>query len=597
MTLFSFSGLPGSGVTFGGFRLEPDGTLLRGETIVHLPPKELAALKLLLSHAGQIVTPSQLRQEIWGEVNVTADSVPKCLSSLRARLEPDDCIQTVYKRGYRFTAEVRRPGDPAQEALPRLAILPFVAGYAVPEHLGQAIAEETLARLANLHPPVASVLARDSVFELARRGFTAQQVGEQLKADLALTGTLRSLPGHLRLRVEMIQVETGTQLWVEDMLAPQGIAAEVESELVGLLAFRLNGGPLAAAQVSNAQAGSQAQKDAYEIFLHARYESRRIERHRSQDGFEKLSKAAELDSSPIQVKVDLADACVAQALLGYMAPEVAAEHVHRIADSIPGFPESGEAILPALGWVRFHMDRDLPAANEAFALSAHLRGDPFATRSRVMFALSRHRFAQAIELLRAALGEDPFSPWLHGRLAWALHLAGEADESVEQVRRAASVCPDHICVLLYGSTILAYNGNSEQGAHFVRQIALLSPYLDLATAVQAYALAREGRKAEAKVMLERLQWLSRERYVLRSFTAAALVELGETDAAIAELRGAADARCPWFFQMLADPRLKPLHGHEEFQRLRAILPAMEAQAAGAAARLPGDASSIPLEFQ
>jgi hypothetical protein len=58
-------------------------------------------------------------------VNVTADSVPKCLSSLRARLEPDDCIQTVYKRGYRLSAEVRP--DIAAEAgiLPRLAVLPL----------------------------------------------------------------------------------------------------------------------------------------------------------------------------------------------------------------------------------------------------------------------------------------------------------------------------------------------------------------------------------------------------------------------------------------------------------------------------------------
>ena len=87
---------------FAGFRLEPDGTLWRGETVVRLPPKELAALRLLLAHSGQVVSPAQLKQELWGDVHVTADSVPKCLSSLRARLEPDACIQTVYKRGYRF---------------------------------------------------------------------------------------------------------------------------------------------------------------------------------------------------------------------------------------------------------------------------------------------------------------------------------------------------------------------------------------------------------------------------------------------------------------------------------------------------------------
>jgi DNA-binding winged helix-turn-helix (wHTH) protein len=93
-----------SSCSFAGFRLEADGTLWRGETVVHLPPKELAALRLLLAYAGQIVSPLQLRHALWGDVHVTADSVPKCLSSLRARLEPENCIQTVYKRGYRFTA-------------------------------------------------------------------------------------------------------------------------------------------------------------------------------------------------------------------------------------------------------------------------------------------------------------------------------------------------------------------------------------------------------------------------------------------------------------------------------------------------------------
>src|SRR5580658_10892054 len=60
-----------AGYSFAGFRLEPDGTLLRGKTVVHLPPKELAALELLLSHAGQVVTTQQLRTELWGDAHVT----------------------------------------------------------------------------------------------------------------------------------------------------------------------------------------------------------------------------------------------------------------------------------------------------------------------------------------------------------------------------------------------------------------------------------------------------------------------------------------------------------------------------------------------
>jgi len=104
------------------------------------------------------------------------------------------------------------------------------------------------------------------------------------------------------------------------------------------------------------------------------------------------------------------------------------------------------------------------------------------------------------------------------------------------------------------------------------------PYFDPATAVHAYALACAGRADEAHTILERLQWLSRERFLLTSFTAAAYLALGDSNAALAELRVAEHTRCPWFFQMLADPRLQLLHGNPEFERMRAILLDMEAEA-------------------
>ena len=156
-----------SGFSFGAFHLEADGTLYRGDKPVHLPPRELAALQFLLAHAGQIVTPLQLKQALWGDVHVTADSIPKCVSSLRAKLEPEECIQTVYKRGYRFSTEVRPHGLAQAGALQRLAITPFDRPLqGVPEHLGQAVAEETIARLTRVRHPSVSILARDSVFTL-----------------------------------------------------------------------------------------------------------------------------------------------------------------------------------------------------------------------------------------------------------------------------------------------------------------------------------------------------------------------------------------------------------------------------------------------
>src|SRR5258708_3713275 len=89
------------GFTFANLRLEPDGTLLRGDESLHLAPKELAALRVLLAYPGRIVTPAQLKEFLWPDVHVTADSVPRCISSLRSRLGPQVRIRTIYKRGYR----------------------------------------------------------------------------------------------------------------------------------------------------------------------------------------------------------------------------------------------------------------------------------------------------------------------------------------------------------------------------------------------------------------------------------------------------------------------------------------------------------------
>jgi DNA-binding winged helix-turn-helix (wHTH) protein/tetratricopeptide (TPR) repeat protein len=579
--------------SFAGFRLEADGTLWRGEEVVHLPPRELAALRLLIAHAGHVVSPAQLKIALWGDVHVTADSVPKCISSLRARLESETFIQTIYKRGYRFTAEIRRNDEASSGRIVRLAIMPFATGHSVPEHLGSAMAEEITASLSHAHCFAVAVVARDSVFTLAQRGFTAQQIGRELKADLVLTGTLQVFSSLYRLRAEMIRVEDGTQIWVEDLLAPQNRTGVLELQLMQRLAYRLGivisgdaaispkesaGIDISAAASDTKDESTRRQAEAYEIYLRGHHDWQTLHRHRMQDGMQHLLRAIEIDPTLISAKVDLAHLCVAQALFGFMSPSASAELVHRMADSIPDLTDQAETLLPALGWVNFHFDRNLPAALLAFSFSTHLPHDLWTTRARMLFGISRHRYAETIEMLREAIRVDPYSPWLQSRLAWVLHLDGQASASLEQIRKTHALFPECEVTGLYGSVILAYNGEAEQATKLAQGFVQRSLHFDPAAAGQAYALACAGHADEARVILERLQWLGRERYVVRLFTPAAYVALGDHEAALAELRAANEACCPWFFQMLANPCLKPLHGNPEFEQLRAILPAMEAEA-------------------
>jgi DNA-binding winged helix-turn-helix (wHTH) protein len=558
---------------FGDFCLEPDGTLLRQQAPVHLPAKELAALRLLLQHAGHIVTPKQLRDRVWGNVHVTPDSVPRCISSLRSRLEAEDCIQTIYKQGYRLTGEVEKDlAAAAESAIPRLAIVPFSCGPNVPEHIGQGVAEDATAQLTAAHQQVFSMLARDSAFALAARGMSAQQVGEALNADLVLTGTVHIVGLRFRLRLEMIRIEDGTQIWVEDVLVSRDRAAGLQEKLVERLAFRTG---FATGESPAAPDGSEFDARAFDTFLRGRYEWQSAERHRMQDGLRYLHQAIELEPRLMQARVDIVRATVAQELFGHTAPRVAEQQIKHIAESVQGHEETHDEILPALGWVKFHVDRDLPAAQQMFDRGKDLPFDRWNVRIRALFAASRHRFAEAIALLLRAVEEDPYSPWLNAELALIYHLSGKGEESMRQVTRCLELGPGHIAGRLYGGAILAFNGQAERAISLTKELAQQTPYFDMAIAVHAYALACNGDRAAAGDWLERLQWLSHERYVMRSFSAAAYAALGDREGAMAELQAADEDRCPWFFAMLADPRLRSLRDLSDFQAMRAQLEYME----------------------
>jgi TolB-like protein len=204
----------------------------------------LALLRQLAAYPEQVVPLAQLRKAAWSGVHVSSESLPRCISSLRAHLGVEDCIQTVYKRGYRLRLEVLRVNKamesftaggkehgPMQADRPaRLAILPLGAAAGVPASLGANIAEAVMLRMALTRNPAIEVLARDSVFHLAARGYAAREVGAALSADLAIAGTVSALPLHYRLRTEMIRVGDSVQLWVEDFLIVRDSRENLEAD-------------------------------------------------------------------------------------------------------------------------------------------------------------------------------------------------------------------------------------------------------------------------------------------------------------------------------------------------------------------------------
>jgi pimeloyl-ACP methyl ester carboxylesterase/DNA-binding winged helix-turn-helix (wHTH) protein len=96
---------------FGRFRLDAANLLLfEGEEVVTLTPKACATLLALVENRGSLMSKEELMRRVWPEEFVEENNLAQNIHVLRKILdsETEDVkyIETIPKRGYRFTAEV-----------------------------------------------------------------------------------------------------------------------------------------------------------------------------------------------------------------------------------------------------------------------------------------------------------------------------------------------------------------------------------------------------------------------------------------------------------------------------------------------------------
>ncbi|HEV2915336.1 MAG TPA: tetratricopeptide repeat protein [Pyrinomonadaceae bacterium] len=101
---------------FGPFRLSVRERLLfRGDELVPLPPKVIDTLLVFVVNSGHILEKGELLNILWPDCHVEESSLAQNISLLRKalgeRANGGQYIETVPKRGYRFSADVREVKD------------------------------------------------------------------------------------------------------------------------------------------------------------------------------------------------------------------------------------------------------------------------------------------------------------------------------------------------------------------------------------------------------------------------------------------------------------------------------------------------------
>jgi TolB-like protein/Tfp pilus assembly protein PilF len=586
---------------FGAFELDVRSReLRRGAARIRLQTQPFEILRMMLEHPGDVVTREELAQRLWpaGTFVDFEHSLNAAVKRLRAALgdaaDRPRYVETVPRRGYRFIAlSADQPDAEVQAERLRLAVLPFVTvgGDLSQEYFTDGLTDELIGQLGRVGRGRVGVIARWSsmVFKGSER--RARDIGDTLRADYLLEGSVRRDNNVVRISASLVETASETQVWADtyerhltDCLVVQ---ADVAAQVVGSLAAELQfDAPTPRVCVSPNAAASQA-------YLKGKYH---WNLHWTQDGTERLEEATnlfrvavELDSSFAAASASLSRALIARAEIYDGHPRAALEEARRAAaHALRIDPSSSDAHL-AIADIRRIRDWDWAGAEAAYVQAIALNPSSEAAHRRYALLLSTlNRREDAAAEAQRARELDPLCLVVATSEGWVHYLDGCYAEAAGHCRRALDLDPAFLpAQRVLGAALLQAGQVGE--AMRALESAVGTRTGDLAaTLLLAHAHAVAGDRASASRLLMRVQ-ASAARFVSPYHVALVHTGLGNREAAFSALEEACEEKDPAVPDLVTDPRFEPLRRDRRYGRLMARL---GLRAEDGLVRIPSEAREV-----
>ena len=332
------------------------------------------------------------------------------------------------------------PSEPRECSV---AVLPFanMNRDEESEFLSDGITEDIMTALSKVEGM--RVVARNSAFQFKGKTPTLSEVGETLKVDSVVSGSVRRMGKRLRITAELSNVSNGYELWperfdrvMEDVFEVQD---EISQAIVDGLRVELCGGP------SPKLVERWTQKpEAYRLYLLGRYHLNARTPKSVQSAIECFEHSAREDPSAAPPLAALAEACtlVAGSNYGISPDRESFDKARQAAARAVQLDEQCAEAHTASAILSFRADWDWVKAERQFRRAIELN-EGLATlhHNYGLFLVCLLRFDEAIAAVRRALVLDPLSPIISTALARVLHFARRYEESLEQSLQTTKLHP------------------------------------------------------------------------------------------------------------------------------------------------------------
>jgi TolB-like protein len=564
----------------GSFELDLRSRELHsGERRIRLQDQPFEILRLMLERPGHIVTRDELRQRLWPDGTIVdfEHSLNAAIKRLRAALGDDAehprYVETVPRRGYRLIARsdeedgVRAAAADVTASRARVAVLPFLdlgesvrAGY-----FADGLTEEMITQLGQMCRDRLGVISRTSSMVFRDATVRAREIGEALRAEYLLEGSVRRQGDRVRIIASLIHASTEAHLWTETyetslgdaLVAQQDVAARIAQSL----AIELTPPPR--------ERYLSSDPDAHQAYLKGRHYWNLVADSGADQAVAYLERAAALDPSSAANHAGLARARILQAEYYRVVPRTALEAARISAERArvlePSFYESHLA----LGEIRKMLEWDWRGAETSYAQAIML--NPSHAGPRRAYALLLATLARSAEAIREsdrACDMDPFCVVVNASgAAWVRFVAGDYEAAIALSREGIEMEPEYVPARRILAAAYLQAGDKTQAIAELEGASLRAGTDLTVIAELAHARACIGERGAARALVESLTDRTHTDHIPRYPLALALMALGDLDGAFAALQQSAADREPMLINIAVDPRLEPIRSDSRFIRL------------------------------
>jgi TolB-like protein/tetratricopeptide (TPR) repeat protein len=415
-----------------------------------------------------------------------------------------------------------------------IAVLPFLNLSPNPEneYFSDGLTEEIIHALGKVNGM--SVVARTSVFQYKGRAYDIRQIGEQLRVQTVLEGSVRSSGERLRVTAQLVNASDGYRLWSETYDRSMVDLFAIQEELSGAIVNTLRQYWAVPVELPPVRRSS-SNLEAYHLFLKGRFflQKRTEEGLRRGIGF--FEQAIELDPAYADPYAGLAECFSLLTHKGLEMPRNVMPKAKSAALKALALDGQVPEAHIALGFVRSTYDWEWEEAEQhylqALQTNSHSKAEAHHWYASD-FLTPLGRLDEALYHIQLSQFLDPLSHLTNSSVGFVRISRREYDEAVDHFRKCLEIEPEYYHFHTFLGRAFALKGDLDLALNCFERGLELSGDLPYVRGILAHCYALMGRKKEAEAILNGLLKLSKGRYVSSMTLALIFIGLGRFDEAI-----------------------------------------------------------------